>query len=382
MRERKTILLAPDSFKGTLSAVQAARAMRAGVEEALPDATILVHPVSDGGEGLVEVVVAALGGEVLQLEVSGPLPGQIVEASFGLSGDGTAAIIEMAQAAGLHLVPPGLRDPKVTSTVGVGDLIRAALERGVSSILVGIGGSATNDGGAGMAEALGIRLLDGKGTTLPRGGAALEKLGRIDFSGRDRRLEDVSVTVACDAQNPLLGPSGASRVYGPQKGATPADVELLERSLSRLAEVVHSTMGLDLGTIPGGGAAGGLGAGLIAFCNARLRKGIDVVLDMTGFDALLQTADLVITGEGKIDAQLRFGKALSGVLDRAVRMQKPVAAVVGSIEGPKDRFLGSEGFKEIFSLVDETTSQEEAMASPARYLQNRTREMLKRLGLV
>jgi len=356
--------------------------MKAGVEEALPDATVLVHPVSDGGEGLVAVVAAALGGKVVRLEVNGPPPGQSVEASFGLSGDGATAIIEMAQAAGLPLVPPGSRDPKVTSTVGVGDLIRAALERGVSSILVGIGGSATNDGGAGMAEALGIRLLDREGMSLPRGGAGLERLDRIDFSGRDKRLENVSVTVACDAQNPLLGPSGASRVYGPQKGATPADVELLERSLTRLAEVVHSTLGRDLASIPGGGAAGGLGAGLVAFCNARLRKGIDVVLDMTGFDARLKTADLVITGEGKIDAQLRFGKALSGVLARAARMGKPVAAVVGSIEGPKERFLGPEGFEEILSLVDETTSQEDAMATPTRYLHDRTRELLKRLGLV
>jgi glycerate kinase len=356
--------------------------MREGVEQVLPDATILVHPVSDGGEGLAEVVVGALGGELVWREVSGPLPGQRVVASFGLSGDGTAAVIEMAQAAGLPLVPPALRDPKVTSTFGVGELIRASLEMNVSSILVGIGGSATNDGGAGMAEALGIRLLDVQGEPLPRGGAALEMLERIDLSGRDSRLEGVSLEVACDAQNPLLGPSGASRTYGPQKGATPTDVELLERSLSRLAEVVQQTIGVDLRLIPGGGAAGGLGAGLVAFCNARLKKGIDLVLEMTGFDAGLRSADLVITGEGKIDAQVRFGKALSGILDRATRMGKPVAAVVGSIEGPREVFVGPSGFSEIVSLVDEKTSQEEAMAGAADCLRKRTGELLNSLGLV
>jgi len=356
--------------------------MRGALEEVLPDATLLIHPVSDGGEGLVEVVVAALGGQVVQAEVRGPLPGQRVEASYGLSGDASAAIIEMAQAAGLPLVPPALRDPKVTTTVGVGDLIRAALERGVSSILVGIGGSATNDGGAGMAEALGVRLLDAGGELLVRGGGALRKLHMIDLSGRDRRLERVSVAVACDALNPLLGPSGASRVYGPQKGATPADVELLEGSLSRLADVVHATMGMDIRDLPGGGAAGGLGAGLVAFCNGRLSRGIDLVLDMTGFDQQLQSADLVITGEGKIDQQMRFGKALSGVLERAVRMRKPVAAVVGTVEGSKDRFQGPEGFVEILSLVDETTGQEEAMARASHHLRNRTREIVRRLGLV
>jgi glycerate kinase len=282
------IVIAPDSFKGSLTAHEAASAMEEGVRQLLPDACVIKHPVSDGGEGLVSVVTPALGGCIVTTNVSGPLPGQRVDARWGLSSDGSTAIIEMAEAAGLTLVPADRRDPKITTTYGVGELIRAALDAGVSSILIGIGGSATNDGGAGMAEALGIKCVDASGRTLGRGGAALLDIASIDLHGRDVRLDNVEVLVACDVQNTLCGIQGASAVYGPQKGARLSDVSLLDKALLRFGTTVQSALAINVLDLPGGGAAGGLGAGLVAFCGASLKKGIDLVLQVTGFDDHLQ----------------------------------------------------------------------------------------------
>lgn len=374
----KTIIIAPDSFKGSLTAHEAASAIEQGVLELLPDAHIIKHPVSDGGEGLVSVVTPALGGCIVTTNVSGPLPGQYVDARWGLSSDGSFAVIEMAEAAGLTLVPADRRDPKITSTYGVGELIRAALDAGVSSILIGIGGSATNDGGAGMAEALGVRFIDAVGNLLGRGGAALLDIASIDVQGRDARIDDVEVLVACDVQNTLCGTQGASAVYGPQKGARLSDVALLDKALLRFGKTVRSALGIDVLDLPGGGAAGGLGAGLVAFCGATLKRGIDLVLQATGFDDHLQGADLIITGEGRIDRQARFGKALSGVVGQAKLRNIPVVAVVGSIEGSPKLFLNDAFLVDLESLVDATTSSEEAMRSAQTLITKRTKLLIQR----
>jgi glycerate 2-kinase len=372
------IVIAPDSFKGSLTAHEAASAMEEGVRQLLPDACVIKHPVSDGGEGLVSVVTPALGGCIVTTNVSGPLPGQRVDARWGLSSDGSTAIIEMAEAAGLTLVPADRRDPKITTTYGVGELIRAALDAGVSSILIGIGGSATNDGGAGMAEALGIKCVDASGRTLGRGGAALLDIASIDLHGRDVRLDNVEVLVACDVQNTLCGIQGASAVYGPQKGARLSDVSLLDKALLRFGTTVQSALAINVLDLPGGGAAGGLGAGLVAFCGASLKKGIDLVLQVTGFDDHLQGADLVVTGEGRIDRQVRFGKAISGVVGQAKSRHIPTAAVVGSIEGSRESFLNDGFLVDLEPIVNAYTSSEEAMRNAQALITERTKLLIQR----
>ena len=372
------ILIAPDSFKGSLTAHQAASAIERGVLQALPDATIVSHPISDGGEGLVSVVTPVLGGRIITTNVSGPLPGQRVDARWGLSADGSVALIEMAEAAGLPLVPPDRRDPKVTTTYGVGELIKAALDVEISSVIIGIGGSATNDGGAGMAEALGVRFFDSSGNPLGRGGAALLNVAGVDIRGNDPRLNSVEVLVACDVQNTLCGERGASAVYGPQKGASPADVSLLDKALERYGTMIRSELGIDVLEIPGGGAAGGLGAGLVAFCSGTLMRGIDLVLRVTEFDDRLHGVDLVITGEGKIDRQMQFGKALSGVIERARRCGVPVVAVVGAIEGPRELFINNDFLADLESLVDAQTSETDAIRNASVLLSEKTKLLLQR----
>ncbi len=352
--------------------------MEQGVLECLPDARVIKHPVSDGGEGLVSVVTPVLGGRFVTTNVSGPLPGQRVDARWGLSADGSMAIIEMAEAAGLTLVSAHQRDPKVTTTYGVGELIRASLDAGVTSIIIGIGGSATNDGGVGMAEALGVRFLDGPGNPINRGGAALANLAQIDLQARDPRIDNVKVLVACDVQNTFCGEQGASAVYGPQKGATPSDVNLLDSALARLGKVIESSIGVDVLGFPGGGAAGGLGAGLVAFCGATLSRGIDLVLQVTGFEERVQGADLVMTGEGKIDSQVLFGKALSGVVERAKRHKVPVIGVVGSVEGARELFVNDALLADLESLVDERTSSDDAMQNAASRLSTKTKVLIQR----
>jgi glycerate kinase len=374
----KKIIIAPDSFKGSLTAHDAASAMEQGVLQVLPDAHVIQHPVSDGGDGLVSVVTPALGGCIVTTNVCGALPGQRVDAHWGLSADGSFAIIEMAEAAGLTLVPSDRRDPKVTTTYGVGQLIRAALDAGVSSILIGIGGSATNDGGAGMAEALGVRFNDASGKPLDRGGAALVNLASIDVQAKDVRIDTVEVLVACDVLNTLCGIQGASAVYGPQKGARLPDISLLDKALLRFGKTVQADLGVDVLDLPGGGAAGGLGAGLVAFCGATLKRGIDLVLQVTGFDDRLEGADLVITGEGRIDRQVRFGKALAGVVEQSKHRHIPIVAVVGSIEGPRESFLDDGFLTDLEPLVDVNTSLEEAMRNAHTLVVQRTKLLIQR----
>jgi glycerate kinase len=374
-----TILIAPDSFKGSLSAREVAHAIRQGVAQVLPRAQCIEQPLSDGGEGLVEVLNQALQGTLQSTEVSGPLPGQRVTALWSLCSAPRQAVIEMAQAAGLHLVPKGERDPGLATTYGVGELILAALDQRVEGILIGLGGSATNDGGAGMAEALGVRFLDTRGIRLPQGGKALLNLASIDARRLDGRLHGVNIRVACDVQNILLGPEGATATYGPQKGARWSDLRVLERGLQRLAECILADLRVDVRRYPGGGAAGGLAAGLAGFCGARLEQGIELVLEIVDFDAALARADLVITGEGRLDAQTAQGKVLSGVLRHAHRLRKPVVAVVGSYEGNPERYLGPENLADLEQLVNSTTSVNEAINGASQLIPIRTAALMHRV---
>ena len=287
--------------------------------------------MADGGEGTVSAMVSATEGRLLKATVTGPL-GEQVEAEFGVLGDGQTAIIEMAAASGLELVPPDKRNPMLTTTFGTGELIRAALDAGCRKIIVGVGGSATVDGGAGMAQALGARFLDADGKPIGPGGGSLAALKAIDLSGMDARLSDARIEVACDVDNPLTGPKGAAAVYGPQKGATPEMARQLDSNLEHLAAVVRSDLGLDVEQLPGAGAAGGIAAGLVAFLAAELRPGIDIVIESAGLEEKMKGCDLVITGEGKLDSQTAHGKAPVGVARLAAGLGIPVMAFAGCVE--------------------------------------------------
>ncbi|NQT87407.1 glycerate kinase [bacterium] len=367
------IVVAPDSFKECLSAEEVAQAMADGVHMALPDADVVCVPVADGGEGTVRALVAATGGNLERTTVTGPL-GEPVEAEWGLLGDG--AVIEMAAASGLPLVPADQRDPTLATAFGTGELLLAALDRGVRRILLGIGGSATVDGGAGMAQALGARLLDMNGDPIGRGGGALSALDRVDLSSLDLRLAHVQVDVACDADNPLLGPHGAARVYAPQKGATPEMVERLEAGLTHFADVVERDLDCAVRDVPGAGAAGGLGAGLIAFLGARLQPGVDLVLDACGLEEALDGADLVLVGEGRMDRQTPYGKAPVGVARAAARRGIPVVAIVGSL-GDGYEAVHDEGIAACFSICDGPTTESDAMARAAELVGRTTAEVLR-----
>jgi glycerate kinase len=326
-------LVAPDKFKGTLTAEAAARAIAEGWRRSVPSAEIDVVPMADGGEGTLDALVAALGGRRHRARVTGPL-GDPVEADYAVvdSPDGQLGVVEMARASGLGLVSEPRRDPRRATTHGTGELILEAARRGVPRVLVCIGGSATNDGGAGMAQALGVRLLDSQGRDLRPGGAALLDLARIDATGLDSAVAAIRFTVATDVDNPLTGPSGASAVYGPQKGASTDDVALLERALGHMAAVMYRDLGIDVREMPGAGAAGGLGAGLIAFLGAHLRPGVDVVMEAVRLSDRLQGADVAVTGEGTFDTQSMHGKAPSGVIRVAAEAGVPVVVLCGRKE--------------------------------------------------
>ncbi|WP_257304954.1 glycerate kinase [Geothrix campi] len=357
------IIVAPDSFKGSVSALGVAEAMERGIHVVFPAAEVLKVPIADGGEGTVEALVAATGGRLLHTGVRGPL-GDPVRAHWGISGDGTTAFIEMASASGLPLVPRDRRDPRNASTFGTGELMKAALDAGLRKLVIGIGGSATNDGGTGMARALGVRFLDAEGRDLLEGGAALARLARIDLSGLDPRLAQASVLVACDVDNPLCGPRGASAVYGPQKGATPAMVQELDAALGVFASVATAATGREVALLPGAGAAGGLGAGLLFFTPASLRPGVAIVLETTGFEALVQGADLVITGEGRTDFQTAMGKAPVGVAAVAKRHGVPVICIAGGLGDGADDVLGH-GIDALATTVPQPMTLEDCMGQGA-----------------
>jgi glycerate kinase len=326
-----TVVVAPDSFKGSLPASAAAEAIAAGLREAAPDIDVRLRPVADGGEGSIDMVLAA-GWTPVDCEVTGPT-GDPVTARLALSPDSPrAALVELASASGLGLLPAGRPAPLHATTYGTGQLVRAALDAGAERIVLAIGGSATTDGGTGLAAALGARLLNRAGRPLAPGGGALVELANIDVTGLDPRLRDTEVVVACDVDNPLTGPAGAAHVYGPQKGAAPADVAALEAGLDRLAEVIRRDLGSDADRVPGAGAAGGVGAGALAFLGARLTPGIDLLLDLVGFDSVIVGTGLVVTGEGSLDRQSLSGKAPLGVARRAQAHDVPVVVLAGQID--------------------------------------------------
>jgi len=345
------VVVAPNSFKGSLSASQAAAAIARGVREARPEADVVEIPVADGGEGTVDALASAKKGTYLSVEVEGPLSSS-VRATYGLIDAGSTGVVELASASGLTLIPAEKRDPRKTSTYGFGQLLDAVRRQGVGQIIAGIGGSATNDGGAGMAQALGYRLLDASGHDLSRGGAALARLDRIDTSGFDPAWRSISVMVASDVTNPLVGPQGASHIYGPQKGADDEAVRELDQALARLAEVIERDLKKKVADIPGAGAAGGAGAGLIAFLGARLVPGAPLVVDASGFDVALSGASLLITGEGRVDAQTAYGKAPGEVAKRARAAGVPVLLLAGS-KGPGWESLSSMGVDSIVTLAEE-----------------------------
>jgi glycerate kinase len=355
------ILVAPDSFKESLTAAEVAEHIAAGIHKVLPSAHVIQIPLSDGGEGLTDALITGTSGRFIRQQVTGPL-GDQVTAKYGILGDNRTAVIEMAEASGLALVPPALRNPMITTTYGTGELMRAALDRGCSRMIIGIGGSATNDGGSGMAKALGIRLLDGEGRGIGRGARGLLDLSRIDVSAVDPRLGRTEILAACDVTNPLCGPTGASYVYGRQKGATEEMLPVLDGALGNLARVIKRDLGLEVWDLSGAGAAGGMGAGLAAFAGGELRSGLGLVFEMLDFESRLAAGvDLVITGEGQINGQSLFGKVPVGVARSAKKYRLPVLALVGSI-GPEAEKTYEAGIDAIMSIVPGPLSLDEALA--------------------
>lgn len=355
------IVIAPDSYKESLSALEVATAIEQGFREIFPDADYVKLPVADGGEGTVEAMVAATQGGIIKVRVTGPL-GENAEGFYGLSGDEQSAFIEMAAASGLEMVAPSLRNPLKTTSWGTGELIRHALDAGVKHIIIGIGGSATNDGGAGMVQALGAKLLDADGNPIGLGGGELEKLARIDISELDTRLADCRIEVACDVTNPLTGEEGASTVFGPQKGATPEMIARLDDALTHYAKIIARDLDIDVLNLEGGGAAGGMGAALYAFCGAELRQGIEIVTDALHLDKQVADADLVITGEGRIDSQTIHGKVPVGVAKVAKRYNKPVIGIAGSLTADVG-VVHQHGIDAVFSVIYTVCTLEEALES-------------------
>lgn len=367
------IIIAPDSFKESLSSPEVADAIEAGFRSFFPDAEYLRLPIADGGEGTVDALITATDGSVIDAEVTGPL-GEKIQAFYGVCGDGRTAVIEMAAASGLDLVPTGQRNPLRTTSFGTGDLIRQALDAGYRRFIIGIGGSATNDAGAGMLQALGVRLLDRNDREIGLGGDALARLALIDNSGLDPRLNECRIEVACDVNNPLTGKTGASAIFGPQKGATPEMVERLDRHLANFAELVRRDLGQEIASTPGSGAAGGMGAALMAFLQAELRPGATIVIEHIELERLVRDADLVVTGEGRIDAQSGFGKAPVGIAEVAERHGVPVIALGGSLgDGVEDVF--EKGIAAVFSVVKGPCTLDAALADAAENIRAASRNV-------
>ncbi|HYQ52393.1 MAG TPA: glycerate kinase [Pseudomonas sp.] len=367
------IVIAPDSFKDSLDAAGVAHAIAAGLAEALPEAELVECPMADGGEGTMEAIVAASHGQLRRQTVRGPL-GQNVEAGWGWLAESRTAIIEMAQASGIQLVPSGQRDACRSSTWGTGELMAAALAAGAERIVLAIGGSATNDGGSGMLRALGLRLLDADDQPLEQGGLALARLARIDASDFDPRLAEVQIEVAADVDNPLCGPNGASAIFGPQKGANPEQVQALDQALRHFADHCAQLLGEDVREFPGCGAAGGMGFAAKAFMGAQFRPGVEVVAELAGLDALVQGADLVITGEGRFDAQTLRGKTPMGVARVAKRHGVPVVVLAGTL-GEGYQQLHAHGIDAAFALASGPMSLQQACADAGALLQARAEEI-------
>lgn len=370
------IVIAPDSFKGSLTAAEVAVSIEKGIKKVFKNAEIIKIPMADGGEGTVQSLVDFTNGKIVNLKVKGPLLEE-TEAFYGILGDENTAVIEMAAASGLPLLTKEQRNPLKTTTFGTGELIKDALNRGIKNFIIGIGGSATNDGGAGMLQALGVRLLDESGSDIGFGGESLERLHKIDLSDMDERIKLCSITAACDVDNPLCGERGASYVFGPQKGADGEMIKILDGNLEHYADVIEKQLGISVKDYPGAGAAGGLGAALLAFLNATLKKGINIVMETVKLEEKIKGADLVITGEGMIDYQTQFGKTPYGVASMAKKYDIPVIAVAGSI-GKNAEELYDKGFNSIFSIVDKPMTLEEAIDN-ADILLQKTAERIMRV---
>ncbi|MGM9972778.1 MAG: glycerate kinase [Clostridiaceae bacterium] len=373
------IVLAPDSFKESMTAKEACDAMERGIKKVLPEAECIKVPMADGGEGTVQSLIDATDGELVEVSTIAPL-GNEIKASFGLLGGGQGAVIEMASASGLHLVPLEKRNPLVTTSYGTGVLIKEALNRGVNNILIGIGGSATNDGGAGMLQALGVKLLDEAGMELPFGGGALDSLKTIDLQNLDKRIFETNIQVACDVTNPLIGKNGASAVFGPQKGATEEMVEKLDKNLAHFAEVIKKELGIDIAEVPGGGAAGGLGASLKAILKAELKSGVELVVEYTSLKEKLQGAAYVFTGEGSIDFQTINGKTPFGVAKAAKEKGIPVIAFAGRI-GPGSEMLYNHGINSIIGILPEAMDINKALIDGKENLERAADSIMRILSI-
>jgi len=372
------IVVAPDSFKGSLSSIQAANAIEKGIigaaQTCREPVEVIKVPIADGGEGTVEAIITANKGEIVKTRVLDPL-GREIDSFFGILPD-NSAVIEMAAASGLNLLGDDERNPMKTTTYGTGQLIKEALDYGCKRIIIGIGGSATNDGGVGMAQALGVSFLDEEGNQIAFGGGELSKISKIDVSLLDPRIKDTVITIASDVKNPLCGPNGASAVYGPQKGATPEMVETLDRNLKHLAKTIHEQLNIDILNVPGSGAAGGLGAGLMAFLGAKFCLGIKLVTELARLEEKIQRADLVVTGEGSTDYQTLFGKVPHGIADIAKKYSKPVICISGSL-GKGYEQLYNEGIDAFFSIVNRPMSLEEAMNNAEVLLEQTAKNVIK-----
>lgn len=369
------IIVAPNEFKGSMTASSAAGAMTRGIHRVVPGAHVVQVPVADGGDGLVKVLAETLDGDLVSYTVSGP-NFENVEADLCYVKERRMAAVEMALASGLALLKDTPLNPEKTTTFGTGQLIARALDLGAEHIAVGIGGSATNDGGIGMAAALGVRFLDANDVEVRPVGGALSSIQRIDMTGLDARILDTRIEAVCDVDNPLTGPQGAAAVYGPQKGATQEQVRALDSGLSHLADLLEEQLGINVRNLPGAGAAGGLGAGLFAFCGAELRKGVDIVLDLVELESKLQGADLVLTGEGQIDFQTAFGKAPAGVASLSKDRKIPCLAIAGSVGSNLDS-LHALGINAVFSLCPGPITLKEAMSNASQFLENATEQAVR-----
>jgi glycerate kinase len=373
------IVIAPDSYKGSISALNVARSIESGIKKVLPKAECVIVPTADGGDGTLETLVEGSDGEIRSSRVTGPL-GEKRNANWGALGDGNTAVIEMALTSGLALVPDNRLDPLNATTFGLGEIITDALENNFRKFIIGIGGSATNDGGAGMIQALGARLLDSNGEDLPQGGASLINLHHVDISKLDPRAKASDFLIACDVNNPLCGPEGASAIYGPQKGATTRMVKQLDSALSHYAKIIHRDLGININSIPGAGAAGGLGGGFVGFLNGKLLPGVDIVLDFIDLNYHLKDADLVITGEGATDRSTIYNKAPIGIANRAEKLGIPVISISGAL---------NEGFEEVhqhginasFSIINSPMTLREATRNAPELISSVSEEIIRTLKL-
>ena len=373
----KKIIIAPDSFKGNLTSLEVASCLEKGIRRVIPRVKCIKVPMADGGEGTVQSMVDAARGKFIKKRVKGPA-GKLVTARYGWLTRRKTAIIEMAQASGLHLVDGRTKNPLKTTTYGTGQLMLDAMNRGAKEIIIGIGGSATNDGGAGMAQALGVKFLNAKGKEIkePGCGGMLIKIAAIDMRSLDARVHDTDIVVACDVENPLYGKKGATHVFGPQKGATPRMVDTLDAHLKHFGRLIKRDLKKDVSRMPGAGAAGGLGAGLVAFANAQLKSGIDIVLEASGLNGHMKDADLVITGEGRIDFQTAFGKTPAGVAKAAKKHGVPVIAIGGALTDDA-REVFAHGIDSLASAAAKNMSLEEALRDSRAHLQDAAERVIR-----